>query len=108
MEMMVQNMSEIKKFTEWLDRVAAAARLVLTEEERARLAVDVSAEILDLSDAFDATTESWQDRAVGLDALRKDCLGACLCRKDLLGQSAFHNDACFLVPRVLGSEGETS
>jgi hypothetical protein len=37
MEMMVQNMSEIKKSIDWLDRVAAAARLVLTEEERARL-----------------------------------------------------------------------
>ena len=106
--MMVQNMSEIKKSTDWLDRVAAAARLVLTEEERARLCMDLNAEIVDLSDAFVGASECWQDRAVGLDALREDCVGSCLCREDLLGQSAFHNDACFLVPRVLGSEGETS
>ena len=105
--MMDQDMSEIKKSTEWLDRVASVARLALTEEERARLAVDVSAEMMDLSDVFDAATEPWQDRAIGLDALRGDRLGICLCRKDLLGQSAFHDDACFLVPRVLGSEGET-
>ena len=108
MEMMDQDMSEIKKSTDWLDRAIAAARLALTDEERARLAVDVSAEMMDLSGAFDAATECWQGRAIGLDALREDRLGTCLCRKDLLGQSAFHDDACFLVPRVLGSEGETS
>ena len=101
-------MSEIKKSTDWLDRAIAAARLDLTDEERARLAVDVSAEMMDLSGAIDAATECWQGRAIGLDALREDRLGTCLCRKDLLGQSAFHDDSCFLVPRVLGSEGETS
>ena len=102
-------MSEIEKNAEWINQIAAAARLCLTEEERARLWADVSAELTDLSETvFETALEGWQEHAVGLDALRQDCVGNCLKREDLLAQSAFHDESCFLVPRVLGSEGEPS
>ena len=102
-------MSEIEKNAEWINQIAMAARLCLTEEERARLGADVSAELSNLSEpVFETALEGWQDHAVALDALRQDLLGDCLEREDLLAQSAFHDESCFLVPRVLGSEGASS
>ncbi len=103
--MMNRYMSEIETNKDWIDRIAEAARLCLTEEERARFGADVCAELSDLSETvFETTFDGWQERAVGLDALRRDCVGDCLKREDLLAQSAFHDESCFLVPKVLGSE----
>ena len=102
-------MSEIEKNAEWINQIAAAARLCLTEDARARLGADVSAELSNLSEpVFEPVLEGWQEHAVELDALRQDCAEDCLKREDLLAQSAFHDEACFLVPRVLGSEGASS
>ena len=102
-------MSEIEKNADWINQIAMVSRLCLTEEECARLGADVSAELSDLSDVvFETALEGWQDYAVGLDALRQDLSGDCLKREDLLAQSASHDKSCFLVPRVLGSEGVSS
>ena len=102
-------MSEIEKNADWINQIATAARLCLTEEECARLGAEVAVELTDLSETvFEASLEGWQDQAVGLDALRQDFSGDCLKREDLLAQSAFHDEACFFVPRVFGSEGELS
>lgn len=102
-------MSEIEKNEDWINRIAVAARLCLTAEESALLGADVGRELSDLSETvFESAPEHWQDRAVGLDALREDCTGNCINREDLLTRSVFHDASCFLVPRVLGGEGETS
>ncbi len=101
-------MSEIEKNTDWINRIAAAARLSLSAEEYERLGADVKKELTELSKAvFEPKPERWEDRAVGLDTLREDRAGDCVNREDLLGQAAFHDETYFLVPRVLGSEGET-
>ena len=102
-------MSEIEKNRDFVNRIAAAARLSLSAEECERLGADVEKELTDLSETFfEPFPECRQDRAVGLDALREDCAGDCVNREDLLVQAAFHDETYFLVPRVLGGEGETS
>ena len=102
-------MSEIEKNADWINQIATVARLCLTEEECARLGAEVAVELTDLSETvFETALEGWQNHAVGLDALRQDRSGDCLKREDLLAQSAFHDEACFFVPRVFGSEGELS
>ena len=102
-------MSEIEKNRDFINRIAATARLCLTEEECILLGADVERDLSDLTETvFEQTSECWQGRAVGLDALREDCAGDCFKREELLAQAAFHDTSCFLVPRVLGSEGEPS
>ena len=74
-----------------------------------RLAVDVGEEMRDLSEiSFEGISERWQESAVGMESLREDQTGECLDRADLLAPSALHSDTWFLVPRVLGNEGEKS
>ncbi len=100
-------MSRIEKNADWLDKVASASSLYLNDEELWHLAIEVGAELSCLSEEpLEGITERWQDGAVTIESLREDCPGECLNREKLLAPSSYHNDTCFLVPRVLGSEGD--
>lgn len=109
MKMMDKNMSGINKDPNWIEKVCVSACIRLTDEERSRLATDMGNELRDLSEVpFEGILERWQERAVELESLRRDQSEECLNRAEMLAPSASHNDACFLVPKVLGSEEEKS
>jgi len=89
-----------------VDRIAALARLELTDEERARFATQLSA-ILAYADQVQQaeTSASAADAAPGDSRMRADTLLPSLDRDIVLEQApaADHGAGLFKVPRVLGS-----
>lgn len=90
-----------------VDRIAALARLELTDDERARFATQLSA-ILAYADQVqqvDTSGVPLDAIAPALPRLRDDELVPCLDRDDVLDQAPAADRAAgiFKVPRVLGS-----
>ena len=90
-----------------VDRIATLARLELTDEERARLATQLSA-ILGYADQVqqaDTTGIPADGAAAALPRLREDELRPSLDRDEVLEQApaADRTAGLFKVPRVLGS-----
>jgi aspartyl-tRNA(Asn)/glutamyl-tRNA(Gln) amidotransferase subunit C len=90
-----------------VDRIAALARLELTDDERTRLAVQLSA-ILAYADQVqraDTTAVTALAATSGATRVREDELGPCLDRDLVLEQAPAADRAAglFKVPRVIGS-----
>jgi aspartyl-tRNA(Asn)/glutamyl-tRNA(Gln) amidotransferase subunit C len=89
-----------------VDRIAALARLELTDDERARFATQLSA-ILAYADQVQQADTTGVVAAAGTSAprSREDALRPSLDRDDVLAQAPAADRAAglFKVPRVLGS-----
>ena len=91
-----------------VDRIAALARLELTDDERARFATQLSA-ILAYADqvqqADTSAVDAPADRLPSVPAMREDEPRPSLDRDDVLSQApaADRSAGLFKVPRVLGS-----
>ena len=91
-----------------VDRIAALARLELTDDERARFATQLSA-ILAYADqvqqADTSAVDASADRPPAAGAMREDEPRPSLDRHDVLSQApaADRGAGLFKVPRVLGS-----
>jgi len=90
-----------------VDRIAALARLELSDEERVRFATQLTA-ILAYADEIqqaDTSGATGDDGAAPATPLREDALRPSLHREDVLAQAPAADPAAglFKVPRVLGS-----
>ena len=90
-----------------VDRIAALARLELSDDERARFATQLTA-ILAYADQVqqaDTSGVAGDHDAASVPRLREDAPRPCLDREDALAQAPAADRAAglFKVPRVLGS-----
>jgi aspartyl-tRNA(Asn)/glutamyl-tRNA(Gln) amidotransferase subunit C len=88
-----------------VDRIATLARLALTDEERSRFAVQLTAILTYADQVQQAETSAAAPPAPALPRLRDDEWRPCLDRDEVLAQAPAADPVAglFKVPRVLGS-----